>query len=98
MTIVDIIRRDAIDALGLRKRTLTGKGHSSVLLRRTMCLVLRKRGWSLMKIAAALEYKDHTSVMHAIRRMAARYDTDAAYAAKVDALAAYRLPPVKLAA
>jgi len=98
MTIIDAIRRETIDALGLHKRTLTGRGHSAVLLRHTLCLVLSKRGWSYNKIAATLGYKDHTTVMHAVRKMTARYGYDAPYAAKVDALVAYRLPPVRLTA
>jgi hypothetical protein len=98
MQIVKTLERQAIDLLGLHKRTLTGRGHFAIVLRHTMCLALRKRGWAYQKIARKLGYKDHTTVLHAVAKMTARYGYDAPYAAKVDALVAYRLPPVRLAA
>jgi len=98
MQIVKTLERQAIDLLGLHKRTLTGRGHFAVLLRHTMCLALRKRGWAYQKIAKELGYKDHTTVLHAVAKMTKRFDTDPLYAAKVTQLAEYREPPVRLAA
>ena len=98
MQIVKTLEQQAIDLFGLRKHRLTGKAHYAVLLRHTMCLVLRKRGWTYNKIAPHMGYKDHTTVMHAVAKMNGRYDTDPAYAAKVDKLVVYREPPVRLAA
>jgi len=98
MQIVKTLEQQAIDLLGLRKRTLTGRGHFAVVLRHTMCLILRKRGWAYHKIAKELGYKDHTTVLHAVAKMTKRFDTDRFYAEKVTKLAEYRDPPVKLAA
>jgi hypothetical protein len=96
MQIVKTLERQAIDLLGLHKRTLTGRGHFAVLLRHTMCLVLRKRGWAYQKIARELGYKDHTTVLHAVAKMTKRFDTDRFYADKVSKLAEYREPPIKI--
>ena len=98
MQIVKTLERQAIDLFGLHKRTLTGRKHFAVLLRHTMCLVLSRRGWSYNKIAPHMGYKDHTTVLHAVRKMTLRLDTDAAYADKVAKLVEYREPPVRLAA
>jgi hypothetical protein len=98
MQIVKTLEQQAIDLLGLRKRTLTGRGHFAVVLRHTMCLVLRKRGWAYQKIAKELGYADHTTVLHAVAKMTKRFDTDRFYAEKVTKLAEYRDPPVRLAA
>jgi hypothetical protein len=98
MQIVKTLERQAIDLLGLHKRTLTGRKHFAVLLRHTMCLVLRKRGWAYQKIAKELGYKDHTTVLHAVAKMTDRFNTDRFYAEKVTKLAEYREPPVRLAA
>lgn len=98
MQIIKTLERQAIDLLGLHKRTLTGRKHFAVLLRHTLCLALSKRGWSLNKIAPHMGYKDHTTVMHAVAKMTLRYDADPAYAANVDKLVAYRDPPLDIAA
>jgi transcriptional regulator len=98
MQIVKTLERQAIDLLGLHKRTLTGRGHFAIVLRHTMRLTLRKRGWAYQKIARELGYKDHTTVLHAVAKMTKRFDTDRFYAEKVTKLVEYRDPPVKLAA
>ena len=97
MQIVKTLEQQAIALFGLSKHRLTGRKHFAVLLRHTMCLVLNRRGWSLNKIAPHMGYKDHTTVMHAVNKMAERTSYDPAYAAKVDTLAAYREPPLRIA-
>ncbi len=44
-----------------------GQSGRQVTARRIAARFLRSRGWSLPRIAKALGYQDHTSVMHLLR-------------------------------
>lgn len=92
MTPFEHIREEAIRVLGLQKRTLTGRAHAAVLLRHTLCLVLRRRGWPMRAIYSELGYKDHTTVVHGVAQMVAREKIDPVYKARVAALRDYVVP------
>jgi len=61
-----------------------------------MYKTLRERGWSYPRIGKLFGGKDHSTIIHGVRRADYMIEKDADYAAKVKALTETRLTPAAL--
>ncbi len=86
---LDDILRDVMGHFGVKRADLTGPSRSrSIALPRQICMFLARRftSHSLEDIGRFFGRRDHTTVLHASRQIAARRQVDSAIAAALDQL------------
>jgi chromosomal replication initiator protein len=82
--------RTAADVFGISLSELTGDSRFTDLVRArwAVMLAMRARGVSMPRIGAALGGRDHTTILHGLKKATALRATDPAFASKCAAVAA----------
>jgi hypothetical protein len=88
----------ASEVFDLSVKELAGNQRYKYLMpaRFAMYKTLRERGWSYPRIGKLFNGKDHSTIIHGVRRADYMIEKDADYAAKVKALMNTRLTPTAL--
>lgn len=87
----------ASELFDVHKRDLNSRVRYGFIMpaRFAMYKALRERGWSYPRIGKLFD-KDHSTIIHGVKRAEYLMERDASYAAKIDELINLRLTPAAL--
>lgn len=92
----DIIEKVS-EAFKVHRQDILGRAKYDFILpaRFALCKILYERGMSYSQIGRVLD-RDHTTIMHAVRRAEYIMERDKSYAAKINEIARMELTPVRI--
>lgn len=88
MLIKELILKRAKELFGVRPEDIVGPSRYSLYIpaRFAVCTALSRRGWSYPQIGRFLGGRDHSSIIHAVRRAEYMESRDPEYASKIQEL------------